>query len=89
MTQSYMNWFIDVVLGTTGDLLFTLELPSIPESGSFFTYTPLSGPEVKYVVNDVDIKVSESQTIDPDPVDPEAPSIGYAARIQLEVSVVP
>ena len=88
MTQSYMNWFIDVVLGTTGDLLFTLELPSIPEAGSFFTYTPLSGPDVKYLVNDVDIKVSENQTTDPSPVDPEPPSIGYAARITIEVSVV-
>ncbi|KKM60413.1 hypothetical protein LCGC14_1542140 [marine sediment metagenome] len=84
-----MNWFIDVMSGTTGDLLFTLELPSIPESGSFLTYTPLTGPVVKYRVDDVNIKVSEAQMIDPAPVDPEAPSIGYAARITVEVSVVP
>ncbi len=87
MIQSYMNRYIDVILGTTGELLFTLELASIPESGSTFTYTPLSGPDIKYRVDDTDIKVTKIQTDDPGPI-PEPPSIGHAARITIEVSVV-
>ncbi|KKL46753.1 hypothetical protein LCGC14_2342390 [marine sediment metagenome] len=87
MIQSYMNRFIDVILGTTGALLFTVEMQAIPESGSIFTYTPLSGPDVKYRVDDIDIKVTKVQTDDPGPI-PDPPSIGFAARITVEVSVV-
>ena len=88
MTQSYMNWFIDVLLEGTTEVLFTLELPSIPTMGSFFTYVPVVGVSTVYKVEKINIRVEETEDVDPSPVDPVDPSIGYAARIQLEVSVV-
>ncbi len=89
MLLSYMNWFIDVVAEGTLDPLFVVELPSIPVPDSFFPYTPLSGPAVVYKVEKVNIITVEKSTIDPAPVGPEPPSVGYSARVQLEVSIVP
>ncbi len=89
MTQSYMNWFIDVLLEGTTEVIFALELPSIPVLGNFFTYVPIVGVSTVYKVEKVNIGVEEIEDTDPAPVDPEAPSIGYAARVQLEVSIVP
>ena len=89
MTQSYMNWFIDVLLEGTTEVLFTLELPSIPTTGSFFTYVPIVGVSTVYKVEKVNTTVEEIEDIDPSPVDPEDPSIGYAARVQIMVSIVP
>ena len=84
-----MNWFIDVLLEGTTEVIFTLELPSIPATGNFFTYVPIVGVSTVYKVEKVNIRVEEIENIDPSLVDPKDPSIGYAARIQLEVSVVP
>ena len=84
-----MNWYIDVVLQSTGDSLFTIELPSIPGEGFFITYTPLSGPVVLYKVEKSEILVSEVLSIDPAPINPAPPSTNYAARVQLSVSVLP
>lgn len=89
MVQSYMNWFIDVVLEGSGDSLFTIELPSIPAKDSFFDYTPLSGPPVTYKVEREGIQVEEVSIIDPAPENPDPVSIAYAARVQLIVSIVP
>ncbi len=84
-----MNWFIDVLLEGTTEIIFTLELPAIPVTGNFFTYVPIVGVSTVYKVEKVDIRVEEIEDIDPSSVDPEAPSIGYAARTQIMVSIVP
>ena len=89
MVQSYMNWYIDVVLEGSGALLFVLELPSIPSRDSFITYTPLIGSPVAYKVEKSDVLVSEVSIVDPAPENPDPTSVAYAARVQLLVSVVP
>ncbi len=84
-----MNWFMDVVEETTLVHLFSIELPSIPEMGFFIPFTPLSGPSVKYKVEHVNIITEEKSVVDPAPENPDSASIGYSARVQLEVSIVP
>lgn len=76
----------DVYLENEGAFLFTVELTSTPQMGSFFEYTPDGNLMVTYKVEKVTVIVNEFIHI-PNPPDPGTQ--GFSQSVKVEVSVVP
>ncbi len=76
----------DIYLEGNGDVLFTVELTSIPPAGSFFEYTAVGESMVKYKVESVTVIVNEFMR-SPGAPDPDVQ--GFSQVVKIEVSVVP
>ena len=76
----------DVYDENGGAFLFTIELTSIPEAGSFFEFTPDGQTLVTYKVEKVTIVVNEVFH-NPDPPS-SLGTQGFTQQVKIDVSVV-
>ena len=70
------------------NFLFTIQLNSLPVEGTFIEFKPLSGPEIKYRVQDVVIELLET-VFRPQGVPPPPDIIGWTSRVRIELDVTP